>query len=54
MPNGGNQQNKKSKMKNLNKIFGNLVNSAKQQISMEKQTNTLDKQMEMTDRLLHI
>jgi hypothetical protein len=40
-------------MKNQNKIFGNPVNSANQWISTEKQTNTLDEQMEMTDRLLH-
>jgi hypothetical protein len=33
-------------IKNQNKIFGNPVNPAKQQISMEKQTNTLDKWMD--------
>jgi hypothetical protein len=35
MPNGRNQWNKSLKIKNLNKIFDNPVNPAKQWILME-------------------
>jgi hypothetical protein len=35
MPNSGNQWNKSLKIKNLNRIFDNPVNPAKQQILME-------------------